>query len=87
MGGETIKAINPSASAQPLTALGELLVVDANGNLHVQNEAEDIENYRRYAVPDPPKNLQAANPDGGTPLPGSGEGRPARGRRGANSDF
>jgi hypothetical protein len=84
MGGETIKAINPSASAQPLTALGELLVVDSNGNLHVQNEAEDVENYRRYAVPDPPKTSQAANPEGGTPLPG---GTPQRGRRGAQGDF
>jgi hypothetical protein len=85
MGGETIRPV-PTALATPqsLTALGEMLVVDSQGNLRVQNEAQDIENIRRFAVPkeDPAAAkaaaAAAAGTDGGI-MPGDTVG----GRRGA----
>src|SRR5262245_59267314 len=81
MGGETMKAINTTMTPQPLTALGELLVVDSQGKLHVQNEAKDVEIVRRLTVPKPdPKAAQQQATAGTEGLMPGGEGAPARGR-------
>ena len=82
MGGETMRAINTQLTPQPLTALGEMLVMDSQGNLHVQNEADDIEKIRRLSVPKEDPAAAKANKDEANGLPGEGPGRP--GRRRAN---
>jgi hypothetical protein len=53
MGGEEIPLLDKRTEKQPLVAPGELLIFDAEGNLHVQNETDDIEGFRRYLVPEP----------------------------------
>ncbi len=71
MGGERMKSV--SGLAQPLSALGELLVMDSEGNLHVQNEAQDNEQIRRYTVPKEDKKAKAATDTtglGDAPAPG-----------------
>jgi hypothetical protein len=73
MGGERMKSV--SGLAQPLAALGELLVMDANGKLHVQNEAQDNEQIRRYTVPkeDKSKKTTTTDPSGlSGDMPGPG---------------
>ena len=50
MGGERLPIVDSKSMTQPFTALGEMLVVDAQGNLHVQNEGQDIEYIRRLTV-------------------------------------
>jgi hypothetical protein len=89
VGGETIKTINTgsatTAVTHPLTALGELLVIDSNGNLHVQNEGQDIESIRRFTVPKEDAKATAPGTEGGAPLPGEGA-PPRRGpRRGSDT--
>jgi hypothetical protein len=68
-------------------APGEILFFDGAGNLRVQNEADDIEGYRRYFVAEAPELPAAASPMGGDYDGGFGdilEGMPpmpgARGR-------
>lgn len=60
-GGETIPPIDRK-NDEPLKVPGELLIFDASGNLHVQNETDDIENYRVLLLP---------KPDPKAPTPGS----------------
>jgi len=67
MGGESIPK-RDKKSSDPLKAPGELLVVDAEGNLHVQNETDDIEDFRRLLVPEPKTPT--------TPAGAAGEGYP-----------
>ena len=66
-----------------LTAPGELLVFDSQGKLHVQNEATDIEGFRRFTLTKEDPNaatsayagdtagldggLGSGSPDGGRP--------------------
>jgi hypothetical protein len=87
MGGETMRPVATGTASNPaLTALGEILVVDSHGNLHVQNEAQDIENIRRFTVPkeDPNKAKEVAGDEAG--LTGEyaapGGRRPRRGSAG-----
>ncbi len=79
MGGDPIKPIVTGSGAQTLSGLGEMLVVDGDGRLRVQNEADDIYQYRRYTVPKPDPKVKL--PQDGTGLPGGGEMLPGgRGR-------
>ena len=86
MGGEAIPSI-PGATVNRLTMIGEMLVVDSRGNLHVHNEAQDIENVRRYTVPKEEKPKKDAETDpAGIGGSATGEGQPVRrGRRGSDS--
>jgi len=81
MGGEKLPIVDTKSMTQNFTALGEMLVVDSQGNLHVQNEAQDIEMIRRFTVvkEDPNKPKQTENGDA-TGLSGETP-RPARGTR------
>jgi hypothetical protein len=65
VGGEKIPAVE-RGNDEPLTAPGEMLVVDAAGNLHVQDETEDVEGFRRLLLPkeDPQAAVDLLNPDG-----------------------
>ena len=80
MGGERLPIVDSKAMSTPFTALGEMLVVDAQGNLHVQNEGQDIEYIRRLTVvkEDPTKPKTPPSETGEAGL--SGE-TPRRGRR------
>jgi len=75
MGGEPIR---PIVTGTTLTNIGELLVMDADGKLHVRNEADDVLQFRRYTIPkeekSKAKDKEAAGFEGG---PG---GRPMRTR-------
>jgi hypothetical protein len=86
MGGERIPTVDTKSLTTPFTALGEMLVMDAEGRLHVQNEAQDIENIRRFTVvkEDPTKPKQPM--DTGDTAGGLNEGTP-RGRRGRPGCF
>ncbi|MEX2176167.1 MAG: hypothetical protein WD872_17530 [Pirellulaceae bacterium] len=57
-GGETIPSLDKKADSS-LTTPGELLFVDAAGNLHVHNETEDIESFRRFLLPEVEENPAA----------------------------
>jgi hypothetical protein len=74
MGGDVVSGRNANLQ-EPLRAPGELLVVDANGDLHVQDETTDIEEFRRYTPPKEEK-LPAGVPggDGYDPAAGYGDG-------------
>jgi hypothetical protein len=80
MGGEQIRPIVTSSASQTLTNIGEMLIMDASGKLHVQNEADDILQFRRYTIPKEEKSKKkdkdetAGGLEGGTP-----GGRPRRG--------
>jgi hypothetical protein len=63
LGGDEIPLLDKRSDKPPLTAPGELLIFDAEGNLHVQNETDDIEGFRRYLVPEAPD-----VPAGGSPM-------------------
>jgi hypothetical protein len=84
MGGETIRPVDSKGAPQGLSTLGEMLIVDADGRMHVQNEAQDIVNFRRYTVPkvDPKAAAAAAGAAGDGYMPGGESGRPLRGARG-----
>jgi len=81
MGGEQIRPIVTGSASQSLTNIGEMLIMDASGKLHVQNEADDIVQFRRNTIPKEEKTKKAATDtvggEGGTPVPGGG--RPRRG--------
>src|SRR5213075_446964 len=64
MGGEDIKSIVTSSASQKLTNIGEILVMDADGKLHVQNEADDILQFRRHTIPKEEKSKAKADPTG-----------------------
>jgi hypothetical protein len=75
MGGESIPKRDKGKSSDPLTAPGELLVFDADGNLRVQNETDDIEAFRRLLVPEPKAPATPGGAEGGyapTGMPGEG---------------
>jgi hypothetical protein len=79
MGGEALRPVDRTLP-QPMTAVGEMLVMDPLGRLTVRNEADDIDMYRRFTVPKTDPNQPPATGPGG-PLPGYEEGgRPPRGR-------
>jgi hypothetical protein len=81
-GGEPIKPVVTGSGAQTLSALGEMLVVDGDGRLRVQNEADDIYQYRRFTVPKPDPKAKVA-PQDGLGMPGGGD-MPLPGRRGGS---
>jgi len=79
MGGEPIRPIVTGSAAQTLTNIGEMLIMDAGGKLHVRNEADDILQFRRYTVPKEEKTKKAKEDTAGGlegAMPG---GRPRRG--------
>jgi hypothetical protein len=49
-GGEEIPLV-VGTHDQPFKAPGEILFVDAAGNMHVQDEAQDIDNFHRFLGP------------------------------------
>ncbi len=73
MGGEPIPKKNKGSTAPALEVPGEILVFDAEGNLRVRNETDDIEEYRRALVPEPDKTLPGGVP-GGDPYSSGAEG-------------
>jgi hypothetical protein len=83
MGGERIPALPSSAASadQQLTAPGELLVFDPQGNLRVQSEIESAEKVRQFTVRKADPNAPVVQPG---VEPGYEEGvRPIRGRAAA----
>ncbi len=74
-GGELIPAIDRK-NDKPLKAPGELLIFDASGNLHVQNETDDIENYRVLLLPKPDPNAAPVGPEGMMMGPDGAAGMP-----------
>jgi hypothetical protein len=90
-GGEEIPLLDRRSEKPELIAPGEMLIIDGRGRLHVTNETDDIEGYRRYLVADPPETSEtttASDNSGefgdilGAPMPGSrppGGGPPGRG--------
>jgi hypothetical protein len=75
LGGETIDPLD-KRNEHPLQTPGELLIFDAAGNLHVQNETDDIEDFRRYLVPKPDPMSKTGPQDllGGEGAAGSADG-------------
>jgi hypothetical protein len=85
-GGEKITALDKVAD-HALVTPGEILTFDAAGNMHVQNEAMDIDTIRRIIIkkPDPATTVAGADgvaPDGGPAPPGSKSTRPPRPKAG-----
>jgi hypothetical protein len=78
IGGEPIKPVAAGAGSQTLSAIGEMLIVDADGKLHVQNEGDDILQYRRFTVPKP--DPKAAKTAPSSDMPGGEGAMPVRGR-------
>jgi hypothetical protein len=76
-GGEEIPVVTGEHS-NPMKAPGEILIVDAAGNMRVRDEVDDIEYFHRFIGADEPKETNKKKPDdGGTPnfegmLPGGG---------------
>jgi hypothetical protein len=68
-GGETIPPLERKAE-NALKAPGEVLVVDPAGKIFVQNEADDIEAFRRYLPPKEDPNKPAVGAPG--MMPGDG---------------
>jgi hypothetical protein len=83
MGGERLPTVDTKSLTTPFTALGEMLVVDAEGRLHVQNEGQDIENIRRYTVVKEDPNKPKPPADTGE---GGITGDAPRGRKGRPGD-
>lgn len=82
MGGEPIKPIVTGSAAQTLSGLGEMLIVDSDGRMHVQNEGDDILQFRRFTVPKPDPKALKAPADGAGGLEGGMPG--PVGRRATN---
>jgi len=76
-GGEDIPVVTGEHSNN-MKAPGEVLFVDAQGNMHVRDEVDDIEYFHRFIGPEEPKEKTKKKPDdAGTPsfdgmLPGGG---------------
>jgi hypothetical protein len=72
LGGERLPAIENSKEI--VRAPGETLIMDADGNLVVTDEARDIEGYRRYIFPepkpDPKEKSKSDDEDSAGPMPG-----------------
>jgi hypothetical protein len=66
-GGEKLPLIDRTQNA--LSAPGEVLVVDAEGNLHVCSETDDAEEYRRY-LPEKKEEKSASGQFDGGMVPG-----------------
>jgi hypothetical protein len=79
MGGESMRPVSTQVTSTPLTALGEMLVVDSRGNLRVRNEGDDIENIRRFSVPKEDPAAAKAATAGDTPGAMPGDAAPRRG--------
>jgi len=73
LGGETIPPLDRK-NEHPLQVPGEVLIFDEAGNLHVQNETDDVESFRRYLLPEPvtPGVGQPGGDVLGQPPPGEG---------------
>ncbi|HUE74406.1 MAG TPA: hypothetical protein VMP01_26220 [Pirellulaceae bacterium] len=98
LGGEVIPNIHKERSGDKMTVPGEILMIDSDGNLFVQDEAEDVDDFRRYVPPEETKKpaggfdpMNPMDPMGGMgpgEEAGPGEspmvpmGRGGRGRRG-----
>jgi hypothetical protein len=96
IGGEVIPLISRQGEMEPLKAPGEMLIIDSQGKLRVQDEAEDIEGFRRFLITEPPPVAESATTDDpmessngfgdildGMPMPGvggKGKGPPGVGR-------
>jgi hypothetical protein len=82
VGGDNL----PGADKEPQKAPGETLVLDAEGNLIVTDEADDSVGYRKYIFPEPKEEPVEASAAGSTPdmgeamlppgYPGTKRGRP-----------
>lgn len=48
LGGEAIPTVHKDRK-EKLTVPGEMLIIDAEGNLMVQDESEDVQEFQRYA--------------------------------------
>jgi len=75
-GGEDIPVVTGEHSAN-MKAPGEILFVDAAGNMHVRDEVDDIEYFHRFIGPEEPKETTKKKPDEGMPnfegmMPGGG---------------
>jgi hypothetical protein len=84
LGGE--KLPGTAESKEIIRAPGETLIMDANGNLLVTDEARDIEGYRKYVFPEPkeePKDKKADGSDSMAPPSGSGSMGPPPGMSGS----
>ena len=91
IGGEVIPNIHKERSGDKMTVPGEILLIDSDGNLLVQDEAEDVEDFRRYVRPAEEMKPAASDdpalmdPMSDTALPGEdpgGDMGPRRRRRG-----
>jgi hypothetical protein len=83
LGGE--KLPGAAQSKEDVRAPGETLIMDAQGNLVVTDEARDIEGYRKYIFPEPkpePKDKSKSDSEGSSsmgPMPGGSSMGPAPG--------
>ena len=71
LGGDDIQTLDSKVREEKMTVPGELLIIDADGNLLVQDESEDVEEFRRFVRPqeDKPKAGAAeAAPGGFAPM-------------------
>jgi hypothetical protein len=86
-GGEEIPVLDKRNEKPNLIAPGEMLIIDGRGRLHVTDETDDIEGYRRYLVAEPAEMETTSAADSsaefgdilGMPMPGNappGMGRP-----------
>jgi len=84
-GGEDIPVVTGEHS-NPMKAPGEILFVDAAGNMHVRDEVDDIEYFHRFIGPEEPKETTKKKPDeGGNPFEGMMQGAGAGGIPGMGS--
>jgi hypothetical protein len=70
LGGEQVPPLE-RGSSNAVLAPAEMLVIDASGRLHVQNEVEDIENIHRFGIPKPPPAVTPEGGPGAAPGPGA----------------
>jgi hypothetical protein len=63
-GGEEIPVVTGEHSTN-MKAPGEILFVDAQGNMHVRDEVDDIEYFHRFIGPEEPKETTKKKPDEG----------------------
>jgi len=80
-GGDKIAALDKQAD-HALVTPGELLIFDAAGNLHVQNEALDGESVRRVIMKKPEAPPPVPGSEGTDPAGGSRPSRPVRTKTG-----
>jgi hypothetical protein len=71
MGGEEIPLLDKRSEKPKMIAPGEMLIIDSAGKLHVQDETDDIEAFRRFLIPEEPEQPTAAA--GGASAEGFGD--------------